>query len=561
MPLDETSFYPMSPYLTEHHPAPLGLASGFHRMNWPKRPPRRINSLWWPQGATRWAEFFAICSTADLSQIAANLQPSESAQAGPGQLVLSDNRYSGATEDDSFNIDENGHIRLSTEMYLLQPRAFSSPPGSGSGTGLALLPLVDERYFWQNRLSDATDVDFDEDEDNTAQDIWESLIDSIGSQVDIGGVNRPSFVDRNLPAPSAALWKRSYLLSTMLEGVAVSTGLRVIRGIDRVVELIAPDDSVTAYTNNLQGPSPFDRWIPIAGTDMSFFRGFGQMKDSLFVYDSAGTDTETQEQEESTGGYEGNKIIFAPNQIAENDREGYQTYVAENYWDWRQKSFDLLFAGIKAWAPTGFDDAMEFRMDFDRWSVDDQTEETDGLGNFSFWTRVQSLPDFCETIVITDPLIKFVKMTQNLQRWDRENDQPATSDATVQIWDAENQEWTDGAETISVDGDWLTGFVFKNERTRVMFDQGSNRWLAVGPGAFFCRGVLADDDSISSGDIGTVNVKQYDIVNDTWDSPADTISIEALEALGLTETLAAGTAVFCSWDDFSQFWLITGAAC
>ncbi len=97
------------------------------QVNWPAPPAMRLNTLWWPTGATRWAAGLFLADKERLDAIVGAV-----GDDGGGTLVL-----------------DEGPERRSIDpwMHLLSPRRITACGDSP----LYLLPLVDVRYFWQLR--------------------------------------------------------------------------------------------------------------------------------------------------------------------------------------------------------------------------------------------------------------------------------------------------------------------------------------------------------------------------------------------------------------------------
>ena len=102
--------------------------SGVPTANWSFPASLKINTLWWPTGASRWAIGLYLCSRESLQVIRGALSAS-------GSAVL------------SLSEAETGGTAIETEMFLLPPRPLTSP-GNTANERLFLLPLVDARYFW-----------------------------------------------------------------------------------------------------------------------------------------------------------------------------------------------------------------------------------------------------------------------------------------------------------------------------------------------------------------------------------------------------------------------------
>tara|TARA_B100000749_G_C18450038_1_gene475923 strand:+ start:1140 stop:3401 length:2262 start_codon:yes stop_codon:yes gene_type:complete len=99
--------------------------------NYPKVPPLRINQLYWPTGAARWSRGYFLCTYSDYLSLIVEID-----QPRKFKAIISDTQS------------------IVADMYLLPPRQVSIDPlalSRGDRKRLMLLPLVDERYFWQFR--------------------------------------------------------------------------------------------------------------------------------------------------------------------------------------------------------------------------------------------------------------------------------------------------------------------------------------------------------------------------------------------------------------------------
>jgi len=117
--------------------------------NYPKVPPLRVNQLYWPTGAARWARGYFLCDFEVFTTLSLGIdQPREF------KAVVS---------------DEQSFV---AEMYALHPRTVSNTRKSKEN--LYLVPLVDERYFWQFRNFGTTAIT-----------TWNALFTSLETQLDI----------------------------------------------------------------------------------------------------------------------------------------------------------------------------------------------------------------------------------------------------------------------------------------------------------------------------------------------------------------------------------------
>jgi hypothetical protein len=428
LPLSDLSLWGVPPenYRTYRHvggsdrPA-VGI--GLPRMNFPPRWKVRLNSLYWPSGATRWAQFVGIVDSTTLKTILQTVEGDGGQQNNPQQLVLCDSQFpQSQIQPDSFQIDSKNRVALSVEMYLLRPRMLQT--ASGNVPGLWLLPLVDERYWWQYRTASPTVLNAQQTP--TPNSLWGDLIDEIGV-TDIGGVNRSQY-DSNFPGPDAFHWSRKWALGPYLEAVACNLGMRVVRSIDRTVSLDIYSDSAQTLTQNISGAAPFTPFQQIAGGDFSSTHRQGAQAatvETVFsqhpedfcnttviggkVFNPVGggppftvkgppimeTDVQSTDVNEQSGGVgtPATKRYFTTAHTTDQTQAtNLAQAIAKAYFGWQQSAFDYVFLGIKAWQQTGFDDATEWRLDWDPKAYDRITKTR---GNYAFFTRVQSLPPNC----------------------------------------------------------------------------------------------------------------------------------------------------------------------
>jgi hypothetical protein len=184
---------------------------GLPVLNWPPPPPVRLNTLWWPTGATRWARGYFLATTSGRDVIVSQVANEKGASAS--LLGIGD--------------DENGNP-LALKMYMLPPRPMSC---TKEGETLHLIPLVDERYFWQfapavNSGGDPITV--------TTSTTWQSLIDDLASALGLDEITvelaieaaylKPDPTDFTRPWDNAAL---------LLDALAVSIGRRIVAPLRR----------------------------------------------------------------------------------------------------------------------------------------------------------------------------------------------------------------------------------------------------------------------------------------------------------------------------------------
>jgi hypothetical protein len=181
------------------------------RPSWTQRPPLKPNQLYWPTGATRWSQFMGLATAAQKNAIVAAL-PSRVASA---DLVIGVNNAlpinidSGEPVDSAFNITK----KITASMFLLQPY-----PISLNANTLWVIPLVDERYWWQQLSMVSTAI--------TWADLLSEIEESIGTTID-RDTNTP--VDFYYGIPDSCFFRNGSInTATALDALCWSTNQRLV---------------------------------------------------------------------------------------------------------------------------------------------------------------------------------------------------------------------------------------------------------------------------------------------------------------------------------------------
>jgi hypothetical protein len=264
---------------------------GLPVLNWPPPPPVRLNTLWWPTGATRWARGYFLATTTVRDKIVSQLADEDGVIAGT--LGLGD------------DIDGNP---LAIDMFMLPPRPMSC---TKEGETLHLIPLVDERYFWQfapaiNSGGDPITV--------TTSTTWQSLIDDLASALGLDEITvelaieaaylKPDPTDFTRPWDNAAL---------LLDALAVSIGRRIVRRFDGTVHLDDFASAAAKLEENLDL-----KYEQLAGGDFSVLEGdlpekvvvaFRKIKQHLLQADGKRYTIE-KSPESQTGTVKGRKLLI-----------------------------------------------------------------------------------------------------------------------------------------------------------------------------------------------------------------------------------------------------------
>lgn len=242
--------------------------------NWPTPPPLSFNRLYWPTGATRWATFVGLTDREGLDQILAALISSRGAAktVGDGTLILSHADYVGPLEL-GFNTNANGsQYAIATKMSLLPPRPIAMFDGHADRQ-CWLLPLVDERYWWQHRRvptrlewvlsQDHSDIfGNDTPTESGLKEDWRGWVRILSYALGLWreGSGEPiRFDDDKDAAPEtdyfypdrSELDRIGYNAAALLDAVAWSCGRRVVRNPDGKTRLYSVDWSRKTHSSNL----------------------------------------------------------------------------------------------------------------------------------------------------------------------------------------------------------------------------------------------------------------------------------------------------------------------
>ena len=183
----------------------------------------KLYSWYYPTGASRWSEMFALCDGRRLRNI--------ERQSYPQQRTL---------------VCKQAGRGIASPMYLLPPMALAQLTADGFDSDLYLLHFVDSRYFAQYANTGGTKVD------NEAT--WAGLFVDIVAAGGLSGIEVASIhPDYLKPEPHSLMFEVGLFANaaTMMDLIAESVGHRIIRSLDGSLSSI---DWLTAHgihTNNL----------------------------------------------------------------------------------------------------------------------------------------------------------------------------------------------------------------------------------------------------------------------------------------------------------------------
>lgn len=339
--------------------------------NYSPPPPPRLNSLYWPTGATRWARGYFLATEEQKNKIVEFAH----SPGGNTSLKLKWGDKDHATE-------------LEASMYLLPPRLISrpNPKGKTPSEWLWLLPLVDVRYWWQFRHTDDLEIS-----DSTS---WANVFTTLGTQLGVTVSVPTSAVSAYLKPDPYDFTRRYENAAVMLDAAALSIGKRIVRYLDGTVRAESASDADAIVTENLKKP-----WQKLAGGDgdtkgdrpekvLVTFRKWrhyalldkGRVyKEEIAPSDTAATVSGARKVIHSTCHADCSSSDSSPSNSSELSALAQR--IADDYYAWLGKQYDVTFAGAKTWKPSGYDDAVIW--DFGRQLID---------GRRLAQTRVQTMP-------------------------------------------------------------------------------------------------------------------------------------------------------------------------
>ena len=185
--------------------------------NWPTPIQPKINTLYVPStGATRWTVGLFLIEDTTWQKIAGALASDSS-----GTLAITDTRSGGLASTQT----------LSATLYALTPRKISQD----SNPALYILPLVDERYFWQF-------CDLGNWTPTNGSTTWKQLLDQINSNIP-SDITVTTGIESEYAKPDPLEFARAFQNAAQLvDAIAASTGRRLC------CDLLQSGDPATGFT-------------------------------------------------------------------------------------------------------------------------------------------------------------------------------------------------------------------------------------------------------------------------------------------------------------------------
>lgn len=224
------------PFVSRSWPGPgtvfLSWPTGYR--DWP--PPLKLNHLWWPRDASRWAWG---CYVIDNKNGAADYIHdqafgSDGTKVQPIKLHIESPLATDGTLDESVDV---------TQMYVMAiiPMKRLLPTGQdASDRPMNLFVVADQRIFWW----DVPCPEFNITEGGSVS--WRNLIDSCAQALGVGSIGT-SKIPADYLQPSRALNLTNEPIPPVLDSIAYNLGMRVVVGYDGTVQMQNFSDAKAAF--------------------------------------------------------------------------------------------------------------------------------------------------------------------------------------------------------------------------------------------------------------------------------------------------------------------------
>jgi len=395
--------------------------SALATLGWPSqarsRQPR-LGSLWWPQGASRFAIGFFLVTNNELAPIRTAVYSSPGVSA-PQNFVINDGKRS-----------------LTTSLYMLPPRRLTQIAGNDDSW---LMPLVDARYWWWDSASKISVTG-----GTTAwTDLYSSIAGGIGIALSVDAISGsyltppgdfgvgydhlPVLLDavaRTLGqrivrdfAGNVRAWnvtasqtQLATNFSTANNGLLAGGAMNVVSGSNIDLPSLVPSSVTVVFRRQgSTGTRPFDQknyQVTLASLGLPEFAGVTGTAGSFLL------------RSRQTADWDASSV---PDNDA--DLSAYATQAATDWYRYATSAMDATYSGVLNWTPEGLTDSLEF---FHRDEM--------------VYTRVQRQP-WNEQMSFDFPTPQTVIAVLNSAVPD-----PATGlyDATIQYYDPDTQLWNAG---------------------------------------------------------------------------------------------------------------------
>ena len=322
----------------------------------------KINTLYWPTGAVRWGHGLYLADEATAVALPTLTKI---------PLVFGDPE----------------HSTKSVDMWLLPPRPISANFDGTDKERLWLIPLVDDRFWWQ--FFDAGD--FEVEKTTTWADVFQHIAGVTGASISVD-----SFNQAYLHPDPVELTRRYDNCALLLDAVAHSIGQRIIYREDGSVVSQNVTNAVAEYETRLNEPFQLQAGGSVLGVVAPHTCVVSFPKWSWGVPWCDGDlwrSTQTPGGSQITRPDATSKIVHSaayadmtlvgaggsPNN--QSELVALASAISEDFYGWQNYSYDRTFIGLQPIVPVGFDDCVE-------WYFGQQLSD----GSYRAHTRVNSQP-------------------------------------------------------------------------------------------------------------------------------------------------------------------------
>lgn len=357
-------------------------ATGLPTFNWQQLPPRwRLNSLWWPTGASRFAVGLFMTTLAKAAAIQTSI-----AGSSAGTLVMKD-----------------GTRTLTATMYALP----MLPVGAvATDNPVVLLPLVDRRYFWQTAKAGTFNIG----PTSTWANVRDQIVGGLGVSVlqpEPAGYEAPDWSEFDRWYENPALLMDGYAATVGQRFVATLSGEYALQQWD-VAEPIAQanldDAAMIAGGALLSVPAiaPGAVTVVFPKRQGGIVHQNGACEQIVLAATAYGFDAAAP----------GNATIHSTYQADFSLRGGTADNlanvttlagsIARDFYGWKKKQYSATLPGLAGvdWALTGYDDYLWFMLGTQVEALERDDDDPEGFeadewekpGPYLAQTLVQSLP-------------------------------------------------------------------------------------------------------------------------------------------------------------------------
>ena len=315
---------------------------GMPKPNYSEYPEIKINQLIWPTGAARWARGYFLFDT-------------------PGKDEIESVTSCGSTAAELHVETPETGIFLKAALFPLAPVKISS----AGDPALWLIPLVDERFWWQFKSHTDTDYDLT----NTWTNAYQELATQLGIVINADGVPAA------YKSPDPGEFSRySDNPAVILDAVAHSVGHRIIRDFDGTVYAYGWANSKLRVTSSIDDADNTP-WWRIAGGQVDlkrsaetvrvqFPKAKSKFPDCGEAYSLNNLCGGSCEKSGSVKVYHSTCLANYEDGVLQNSAilSALASQITTDYCDSQAHSYDHTFVGLKKWELNGYDDFVLFNF-------------------------------------------------------------------------------------------------------------------------------------------------------------------------------------------------------